>query len=535
MKGFKKIICLLLTLALFSLSACELGTGTGGNSGMGGGADYPHDHGDGNEDGLCDVCLDPFKDSSDGGDTGDGEGDGDGDGEFILVDFYAINDLHGKLFDGSGHPGTDELTTYLSKMKESDDETVVLSTGDMWQGSAEAILSGGMIITDWLDEIGCVSMTLGNHEFDRGDGAIKENRAISDFPFLAINVYDKSTGERAEYCEPSVFLEFDGYEVGIIGAIGDCYSSIASEQVENVYFKVGRDLTSLVMAESDRLRSMGADIIVYSLHDGYGRSSNGFVSSSNLSSYYDVALSDGYVDLVFEGHTHQSYVLEDQYGVYHLQGGGDNDGITHAELRLNLSSGEVRTTEANFVRTSVYDDLEPDPVLDELKEIYYDEIAPGFELLGNNTARRYSDYLCDTVAELYAKFGEEHWGDYDVVLGGGFLQARAPYELYIGDVYYKHLLEIFPFDNLLTLCKIDGATLSRRFINTTNGSYSVAFTEYGEALGEIKPNEYYYIVVDSYTASYAPNRLTVVEVYDEPVYARDLLADFIRDGGFDEQ
>ena len=94
--------------------------------------------------------------------------------------------------------------------------------------------------------------------------------------------------------------------------------------VTNVEFKVGRELTNLVKAESERLREQGVDLIVYSLHDGYGssNSSSSSISSNSLSSYYDASLSNGYVDLVFEGHTHQSYTLYDTYNIYHMQGGG---------------------------------------------------------------------------------------------------------------------------------------------------------------------------------------------------------------------
>ena len=54
-----------------------------------------------------------------------------------------------------------------------------------------------------------------------------------------------------------------------------------------------------------------------------------YVSDKDISSYYDVALSADYVDVVFEAHTHQSYVLRDTKGTYHLQGGGENSGISH--------------------------------------------------------------------------------------------------------------------------------------------------------------------------------------------------------------
>ena len=39
----------------------------------------------------------------------------------VLLDLYAINDLHGKLADGDTHPGVDEMTTYLKTAMAADD------------------------------------------------------------------------------------------------------------------------------------------------------------------------------------------------------------------------------------------------------------------------------------------------------------------------------------------------------------------------------------------------------------------------------
>ena len=49
----------------------------------------------------------------------------------------------------------------------------------------------------------------------------------------------------------------------------------------------------------------------------------------------------------------------------------------------------------------------------------------------------------------------------------------------------------------------------------------------------IDDNATYYIIVDSYTSSYAPNRLTVIDSLGEGFYARDLLADYIGGGGLE--
>ena len=259
-------------------------------------------HADANNDKLCDEC---------------------GVSVVTTFDFYAINDLHGKFNDTGSTAGVAGLTTYMRASASADDNPIFLSSGDMWQGGAESNLTRGTSVTDWMNYMGFASMTLGNHEFDWGGDYVEANAEIANFPLLAINIYDKSTNEQVDYAESSVLIECRGLQVGIIGAIGDCYSSISADKVGDIYFKTGSALTALVKAESDKLRAEGADLVIFSIHDG---------GSGSLGSYYDVALSAGYVDLVFEGHSHYSYVLRDAKGIYHLQNSGDNGGISHAEL-----------------------------------------------------------------------------------------------------------------------------------------------------------------------------------------------------------
>lgn len=466
-------------------------------------------HVDGDDNGLCDSC-----------------------GQSVLVSFdlYAINDLHGKFSDTDQNPGVDELTTYLKAAAEGSDNTFFLATGDIWQGSAESNMTYGALMTDWMNRLGFVSMTLGNHEFDWGTQHIESNAEFAEFPFLAINIYDRETNAPVPYCQSSVMVEADGIQIGIIGAIGDCYSSISSDKVTDIYFKTGSELTDLVKAESEKLRGQGADFIIYSLHDGYEQnmSSIGTVSDSQMSSYYDIALSDGYVDLVFEAHIHKSYVYTDSRGVYHLQGGGENEGLSHVTVDLNTANGGSTVTAAEFVPSSKYEQLEDDGLINELLEKYQDQIGAANELLGQNDFQRSSDALRSLSARLYYETGVEAWGqDYDITLGGGFFSVRSPYELGAGEVTYSMLHSLFPFDNQIVLCSVQGDSLLSKFINSTNKNYFI-YGDYADLT--VDPNGTYYIVVDTYTSQYAPNRLTVVEEYDPNVFCRDLLADYIRAG-----
>ena len=469
------------------------------------------DHTDENNDGTCDDC---------------------GISVVIVLDLFAINDLHGKFLDSDAQGGVDELTTYLKNAYETEDHVLLLSTGDMWQGSSESNLTKGYVITEWMNHLNFAAMTLGNHEYDWGETYIENNATLAGFPFLAINIYDRDTNERVSYCQSSVLVQRGGARIGIIGAMGDCYSSISGEMSGGIYFKTGRELTDLVKSEAMALREAGADFIVYSVHDGHGSSSSGSISDSALLAYYDPILSEGYVDIVFEGHTHQRYILTDGDGVYHLQGGGDNKGITHAEATINFANGRSEVTTAELISSTTYAHLPDDPIVETLKEKYRDQISAGDAVLGYNDSYRSGDYLRQLVADLYAKVGEEAFSDYDVVLGGGFLSVRSPYNLVAGEVTYSGLQMIMPFDNTLVLCSVKGSDLKKRFINTSNENYFIGYTAYGRSLGgQIDNNATYYIVVDTYTSTYAPNNLTEIARYKEEVYARDLLADYIRGGG----
>ena len=463
----------------------------------------------------------------------------------VTLDIYALNDLHGKIFDTSDSQiGVDELTTYLRGAETRDEQHLLLSSGDMWQGSAESNITKGAFVTEWMNSLGFVSMTLGNHEYDWGEEPIKSNSDLAQFPFLAINVYERATNTRVDYCQPSVVIERGELKIGIIGAIGDCYSSISSDRVEDIYFKVGGELTALVKAESERLRTEEAvDIVIYSLHDGYGRSTSGNVASNQLSSYYDYSLSsDGYVDIVFEGHTHQRYSFYDTYGIYHLQNGGDNkNGISHAELDVNFVTDKARVKTAEIVSYDTYSSLTPDPIVSELRALYADEIEEAFGPVGNNSMYRDDDDIENLTAMLYYQAGVEKWGEeYDIVLGGGFLRTRSPYNLYSGEVTYSDLMMLMPFDNQIVLCSVKGSDLLSKFFKKSEedkengGDYHIYYETYGEQVyASIDSNATYYIIVDSYTSQYKWNNLTVVDTYDDYTYARDLLAEYIREGGLE--
>ena len=469
-----------------------------------------HTHTDVNSDNLCDVC---------------------GNKLTVELSFYAVNDLHGKFMDTTGQPGVDEFTTYLKNLYADDSrEEIVLSSGDMWQGTVESSSNKGQLMTEWMNEVGFVSMTLGNHEYDWGVGALTPNSEQANFPFLAINV--RQNGSEVDYCQASTIVEKAGVKVGIIGAIGDCLSSISGDFTKGLSFSTGNILTSLVKSEATRLRSEeNCDFIVYSIHDGgsdFSPSGINSVTNSDMS-WYDSSLSNGYVDLVFEAHTHQRYILQDEYGVYHMQGGGENKYISCAEVSFNTVTNKY-SVNPRLIGSGEYasSSITGDPVVGEIFNQYFPDSNP-YDTIGTNRSYRNSNTICNLVAELYYNKGIEVWGTrYDIVLGGGYLKTRNPYDVAAGNVTYADLFSILPFDNEIVLGKISGKYLKSQFL-AGKDNYHI-YTNLTSS--QVSDSKDYYIIVDSYSSTYYYNHITEIARLDSGTYARDLLAQFVKSGGW---
>ena len=445
----------------------------------------------------------------------------------VSVDFYAFNDTHGNLQDTSGKGlGIAKITTLLNELTEGKN-SVLIHQGDMWQGSVESNNTHGLFGTEWLKQQGFVSMTVGNHEFDWGVDKIIENKETFNFPILGINVVDKVTREKVDYLDSSIIVERDGLKIGIIGAIGNCLSSISASNVPGIDFATGAELTNMVMAESAKLRNDGCDFIVYSLHGS---------PLMDNDEAYDMSLSTNhYVDLVLEGHTHTRYAEKDEGGVYHIQTEGYNKSFYKIALTYDFTSKEYTVTPTVYETDynspySTYKEDENVLALFEKYKSYYDS---AYRILGENDTFRSSDYLKNLCSVLYYQTGIEKWGkDYNIILGGGYTSCRGS-GLYEGTVTYASISGLFPFNNDIVLCSVKGSDLKNTQFIKGSSNYYVTWSDYGNSIkANIQDDEIYYLVTDTYNSDYASNHLTVIDrLQDGGMYARDLLAKFVENGG----
>lgn len=453
----------------------------------------------------------------------------------FVIQIISTNDIHGQVKPTDYYPGLSALGAKMQSIASTGDRyNILIDQGDLYQGTAEAGLSNGYNLDDFLLVNGFESTTLGNHEFDWGEQRIIDHVNYSSTTILANNVRYVDDGSSPDWATPYKLVSRNGVKIGIIGAVGDVEGSIASSKMQGMTFLTGDDLTEQIQKDSTALKEMGADFIILSLHDG------GYEENNRISSlpYYDInALSGTYVDLVLEAHTHQRYRFYDKKGVWHIQGSSNGSNFFVSKLNCKYENGEYSVSMSTATAptyctknqiVAVGEDI-PYKLVDKWYEQYLYG-AKQSEIVGKNVPYMDDAVFEQLTAQIYYNYGVEmaKISGYTPIIGGGFIRTRTPYNLHSGTVSYGDVYNLLPFDNDLVLCSITGYNLKTKFINRNDDDYYI----YPKISADnIVDTNIYYIITDSYTSDYSYNNLTVIENYTilyNAQYARDIFSQYLK-------
>ena len=441
--------------------------------------------------------------------------------EPITYHFYAVNDFHGAINPNGGEPGLSKMGGFLKQKKNEDPEhTILLSSGDMWQGSLESNYSKGAFVTKAMNEIGFDAMTLGNHEFDYGQDVIQANQKIANFPFLAGNIRKWSNGGASSaswgITSASTVLERNGFKIGIIGMIGEGQtSSITSKYVNDITFVKP---IPLAIKESQRLKSEeGCSIVVLSIHND---ASSVLKEQNTLKPYFDG---------VFCAHTHRVERSTSTDGVPLLQGGSNGIAYSHFDLTLE-KDGSV--TCANAETPLASSSWANDAGLDSL--LSTDLETDDFKAMASENLGTLSGYMDSTAVgalgakAIFTKYVKQYPNLVCAMNNG---QRHA---LYAGALTYSDLYQAAPFMNSIVLFNALGSEIiNEARYNTT---YTGDTTTYSSL---VSSKTYLVAVIDylayhqnakkryNYFSSFDPSK--VVAEYE--TYPVDLSAEYLKSLG----
>jgi 5'-nucleotidase/UDP-sugar diphosphatase len=144
---------------------------------------------------------------------------------------------------------------------------VVLDAGDNFQGSLFYTTYKGAAEVEFLNDMKIDAMTVGNHEFDDGEGPLAAFLDKAQFPVVTANLVVDDQSKLGNRIKKSIVLDIGGQKIGIVGAVTTETPELASP---GPHVKVTDDAAA-ISAEVDGLKSQGVNKIIALTHVGYPR------------------------------------------------------------------------------------------------------------------------------------------------------------------------------------------------------------------------------------------------------------------------
>ena len=144
---------------------------------------------------------------------------------------------------------------------------LVLDAGDNFQGSLFYTTYKGAAEVEFLNDMKIDAMTVGNHEFDDGEGPLAAFLDKAQFPVVTANLVVDDQSKLGNRIKKSIVLDIGGQKIGIVGAVTTETPELASP---GPHVKITDDAAA-ISAEVDALKSQGVNKIIALTHVGYPR------------------------------------------------------------------------------------------------------------------------------------------------------------------------------------------------------------------------------------------------------------------------
>lgn len=422
------------------------------------------------------------------------------------IEIFSINDMHGAIeynVTSAQQIGASRLASYYqSETMKNPDGSIVLSSGDMWQGSADSNITSGLLMTEWMNLVGFEAMAIGNHEFDWGIKQIATNDIAANFPFLGINIVDENNN-RPSWAKASQVIYRQGVKIGLIGAIGKLESSIAKSSLGGYSFL--SNYPSLVSAEASRLRKEeGCSLVFLSIHNP---------------SFDTDACSN--IDAVLEGHSHTYTSTVDSYGIPHIQCYANGSMVQRLVFKKDIN-GNYKFASKDQFGYQQSSSLQENAAFEDLYSYFAEVIGVvKNEVVGTTDTGYTKEEIGKIGAKALYNYAKKTYPEYNVVVS--FINtAGVRQKIGAGQITFGEIYAAFPFDNYNDICSIRGSALK----SFMSGSYYYSYFASNFALEE---NKVYNVITLSYVSesSYGAN-LSIKERDD--YFLRNIVGDYFREG-----
>ncbi len=368
----------------------------------------------------------------------------------VGITILHVNDTHGRILPevekGVNKKRPVGGAAWLAKMVEKEREknpggTLLLSAGDMFQGTAVSREFNGKPVLDVMNAMKFDAMAVGNHEFDWGKNVLADLSRAARFPFLSANIRD-GDGKRPPWLKPYVILERKRLKIAVIGMTTELTRYIVKpENVKGLSFLEAGDALPPAIKEA---KSQGAKTIVVLSHAG-------------LDADKQIAQEIPGIDVIVGGHSHTAITTPVVAGrTIIVQAGCCGHFLGVLRLKIDPESGRV----VEFMKTRVLKKVysgpnDPfDPNIAGIVKRYHDRIKDRFSVVVGETAvdlvRNYGGE--SNIGNLIGDAMREAEKADIAFHNSGGIRGNVP----AGKITLEQLYAVLPFDDVLVSMDLTG-------------------------------------------------------------------------------
>lgn len=368
----------------------------------------------------------------------------------IGITILHVNDTHGHILPylkksinrKTPVGGAAQLATMIHDERiKNPDGTLLLSGGDMFQGTPVSNVFRGEPLIEIMNYLTFDAMVIGNHEFDWKQDVLNTMIHSADFPFLSANIVD-TKGHYIPSVQPYIILERKGLKIAVIGITTvETATTTKPDNVKGLTFlNPGKVLPSLVKEVRDR----GADVVIVLSHCG-------LEADREL-----VKKGDG-IDVIVGGHSHTAVtdpvVVNDtiivQAGCFGLY-------LGVLELKIERKTKRiVQWTRSHELKTVLSGPDNPaNPHVTGIINKYNNRIKDIFtRVVGETTVDLVQNRMGESnEGNLLCDAMKQETGAAIAFFNSGGLKINIPR----GKITMEKIYELLPYDNVLMTMDLTG-------------------------------------------------------------------------------
>jgi 2',3'-cyclic-nucleotide 2'-phosphodiesterase (5'-nucleotidase family) len=361
-----------------------------------------------------------------------------------------VNDTHGRILPYiEGTSGEGQMVggaAYLAHMIEVErsrnpDGILLLSAGDMFQGTPVSNLFKGRSVIDVMNYLKFDAMAIGNHEFDWGMDALRDLVTSSRFPYLSANIRD-ARGRYLPEVKPYIIVERKKIKIAIIGMTTPEVPRItAPGHLKQITIDRPEDILPQII---EKAKDEGAVIIIVLSHLG-------------LEADRDLAKRTSGIHIIVGGHSHTALDNPVMVGnTIIVQAGAYGLYLGVLRLTIDPDTGKIirHTEEKELEKVIAGRDRPHDEELARIIQVYYGRIEKEYtKVVGETSVPLVSyhqsesntgNFICDTMRK---KTGTDM-----AFINSGAIRNNIPK----GKITMEQVFTLLPFDNNLVTMELTG-------------------------------------------------------------------------------